>query len=91
MHRQTPPTGHHGILRGHAAALDVARSRQAEPWSLETLAEEVHLFARARLLRTLRELAAGLEDIKRVLGFLGRAGSKAPLVGVLALCSPTTA
>ena len=41
----------HGILRGHAVtAIRVLRSRLAEPWTLSSLAAEIHL-SRSQLVR----------------------------------------
>lgn len=51
VHHQTPSTGHHGILRGHViTAVAVMRQRLAEPWTLNSLADEVHL-SRSQLMR----------------------------------------
>lgn len=42
----------HGVVRGHVvAAVNVLRSRLAEPWTLNTLAEEIHL-SRSQLVRS---------------------------------------
>lgn len=51
-----PPSGlatssPHGVVRGHViAATDALRARMAEPWTLSSLAEEVHL-SRSQLVR----------------------------------------
>jgi transcriptional regulator GlxA family with amidase domain len=43
--------GRRGVVRGHAVtAVDVLRSRLAEPWTLSALAKEVHL-SRSQLVR----------------------------------------
>lgn len=43
--------GVRGVVRGHAAtALGILRERLAEPWTLSTLAQEVHL-SRSQLVR----------------------------------------
>ncbi|MDA8329861.1 MAG: helix-turn-helix transcriptional regulator [Candidatus Dormibacteraeota bacterium] len=42
----------HGVVRGHVvAAVGVLRPRLAEPWTLDSLAEEVHL-SRSQLARS---------------------------------------
>jgi len=44
-------TGRHGVVRGHVVtALGVLRDRIAEPWTLDSLAAEVHL-SRSQLVR----------------------------------------
>ncbi len=53
MQRDSQPTTRpqHGVVRGHVvAALDVLRTRLAEPWTLDSLAAEVHL-SRSQLVR----------------------------------------
>jgi AraC-like DNA-binding protein len=41
----------HGVVRSHVeTTIGVLRDRLAEPWTLTTLAEEVHL-SRSRLVR----------------------------------------
>jgi transcriptional regulator GlxA family with amidase domain len=45
------PRAIHGVLRGHVvSAVKVLRERIAEPWTLQALAEEVHL-SRSQLVR----------------------------------------
>ncbi|HTR70621.1 MAG TPA: AraC family transcriptional regulator [Mycobacteriales bacterium] len=46
-----PLTAKHGVVRGHVVtAVGVLRSRLAEPWTLDALAEEVYL-SRSQLVR----------------------------------------
>lgn len=46
------PLAVHGALRGHVVtAVRVLRARLAEPWSLDSLADEVHL-SRSQLVRS---------------------------------------
>lgn len=57
----TPPV-RHGIIRGHVvAAVGVMRSQLAEPWTLNSLAEEVHL-SRSQLVRAF-DAALGLSPM----------------------------
>jgi transcriptional regulator GlxA family with amidase domain len=50
-----PPAGRpttHGVKRGHViTAVNVMRARLAEPWTLDSLAQEVHL-SRSQLVRS---------------------------------------
>jgi transcriptional regulator GlxA family with amidase domain len=49
-HRAQTPASH-GVVRGHAvAAVNVLHARLAEPWTLDTLAQEIHL-SRSQLVR----------------------------------------
>lgn len=49
--RYTVP-GAHGVVRGHVViAVNLLRSRLAEPWTLDALAGEVHL-SRSQLVRS---------------------------------------
>jgi len=48
---ETLPATGRGVVRGHVVvAIDVLRTRLREPWTLTTLAEEVHL-SRSQLAR----------------------------------------
>jgi transcriptional regulator GlxA family with amidase domain len=48
---QTITSTHHGVVRGHVVtAVGVLRNRLAEPWTLDLLAEEVHL-SRSQVVR----------------------------------------
>jgi transcriptional regulator GlxA family with amidase domain len=58
IHSTTPPSAigdsrpHRGVVRGHVVtAIGVLRTRIAEPWTLSSLAEEVHL-SRSQLVRS---------------------------------------
>ena len=49
--RQSAPRSVRGVVRGHVvAAVEVLRQRITEPWTLDSLAEEVHL-SRSQLVR----------------------------------------
>jgi AraC-like DNA-binding protein len=49
---QPPTTRSHGIVRGHAViAIKLFRERIADPWTLDTPAQEVHL-SRSQLVRS---------------------------------------
>ena len=49
--RQSAPRAVRGVVRGHVvAAVEVLRKRITEPWTLDSLAEEVHL-SRSQLVR----------------------------------------
>ena len=46
------PVAGHGVVRGHVVTVvGLLRTRLAEPWSLDALAEEVHL-SRSQLVRS---------------------------------------
>lgn len=43
-HREAAPPVRHGVVRGHTVtAVGILRDRLAEPWTLDALANEVHL------------------------------------------------
>ena len=47
------PVAGHGVVRGHVVTVvGLLRTRLAEPWSLDALADEVHL-SRSQLVRAL--------------------------------------
>ena len=49
--QQRNPTAGRGVVRGHTVtAVKILRDRLAEPWTLDALAEEVHL-SRSQLVR----------------------------------------
>jgi len=58
----TPTPAAHGVVRGHAVtAVNILRTRLAEPWTLDALAEEVHL-SRSQLVRVF-DATAGLSPM----------------------------
>ncbi len=49
--QQRNPAAGHGVVRGHTVtAVGILRDRLAEPWTLDALAEEVHL-SRSQVVR----------------------------------------
>ena len=47
----SPPVAAHGVVRGHVVAtVKILRERVTDPWTLDALAEEVHL-SRSQLVR----------------------------------------
>ncbi|HWG01458.1 MAG TPA: AraC family transcriptional regulator [Trebonia sp.] len=54
--------GERGIVRGHVVvAVEVLRARLAEPWTLDALAEEIHL-SRSQLVRAF-DATAGMSPM----------------------------